>query len=349
MVTDRHRWVGEDGGEVGPLDGRLRCRRTDTGQGTDGGGQVDMGPERRGDSTGGGNPGHLHIERHPHDLVVDERAFGSQPVRPAHVPMVGGEDDDGVVPCPRLLQRTEDGAQVAIGHLVEMDVVVEMTQPRLLVVRVDVAPQPVLLVPTPLAVRLGLGVQVVIEVGRQIVDNLVVGLGEDRERIVVLPRRRLENRAHAGHVGGMALPVAGLVDGEPHHIVRVDQRHGQEPRLGGSLIRLVGPRSRAGVGFQPVGGVGGDDRVEMHPGARPPHEVAVVAVPVGKAVGLHVGGGRLREVPLADVGRAVAGAIEEGAEGGHRSGQLLVLRHDDVVIDAVAGQVPPGEQAGPAG
>src|ERR1035438_9010146 len=42
--------------------------------------------------------------------------------------------------------------------------------------------------------------------------------------------------------------------------------------------RPRGPR-RSGVLGQPVGGVGRDDRVEVHAGAGPPHEVAVVPVP----------------------------------------------------------------------
>ena len=87
------------------------------------------------------------------------------------------------------------------------------------------------------------------------------------------------------HVLGVALLVAGLVDGEPHDVVGVDQGHGEEPRRGG----VVG---RHRVVLQPVGGVGGDDRVEVDPGPGPPHEVPVVAVPVGEPVGLHVGGGR---------------------------------------------------------
>ena len=248
-------------------------------------------------------PGNLDIERHPHDLVVDERPLGPQPVGAAHVAVVGGEDDDGVVPLARGLEGPEHGAQAAIGQLVEVDVVVEMAEPGRLVPRVDVAPQTVLLVPTPLSMGLRLGVQVIVEVGRELVDHLGIGLGEDGQGVVVLPGGRLEHLTDGGHVVGMAFPIAGLVHRKPHDVVRVDQGHGQEPGLGGTC--------RRGVLLQPVGRVGGDDRVEVHPGAGPTHEVAVVAVPVGEAVGLHVGRGRVGQVPLADVGRAVAGPVDQ--------------------------------------
>jgi hypothetical protein len=202
------------------------------------------------------------------------------------------------------LERPQHGAQTAIGHLVEVDVIVEVTEPGGLVSRIDVAPQPVLLVPAPLAMGLRLGVQVVVEVGRELVDQFGIGLGEDGQRVVVLPGGRLEHLADGGHVVGMPFPVAGLVHRKPHDVVGVDQRHCEEPGRCGLA------RGR-GVLFQPVGGVGGDDRVEVHTGAGPPHEVTVVAVPVGEAVGLHVGRGRVGQMPLADVGRAVAGPVEQ--------------------------------------
>ena len=150
----------------------------------------------------------------------------------------------------------------------------------------------------------------------------------------------------------MALAVAGLVDREPHHVVGVDQGHGQEPGIAAGPRRSRLPRSRrrpAGVPAQPVGGVVGDDGVEVDPGAGPSHEVAVVAVPVGEAVGLHVRGGRVGEVPLADVGRAVAGPVEQRTEGGRGRRELGVLGHDHVVEHPVALEVAAGEQAGPAG
>ena len=173
-----------------------------------------------------------------------------------------------------------------------MHVVVEVAQPRALVRRVDVPPQPVLLVPTPLPVGLGLGMEIVVEVGRQLVDDLGVGLGEDGEWVVVLPGGRLEHRADGGDVVGVALAVAGLVHREPHDVVGVDQGHGEEPGIGRRAAGPVGPappparRSRSASGRR-----WGDERVEVHPGPGPTHEVAVVAVPVGEAVGLQAGVG----------------------------------------------------------
>ena len=109
------------------------------------------------------------------------------------------------------------------------------------------------------------------------------------------------------------LAVARLVDRKPHHVVGVDQRHGEEP---GFAAVAGGPPGSVGigggrVGLEPVGGVPGDDRVEVHPGAGPAHEVPVVAVPVGETVGLHVRGGGGGEVPLADVGGPVPPALQQ--------------------------------------
>lgn len=260
----------------------------------------------------------------------------------AHVAVVGGEDDHGVVPGAGRLQGAEDGAEAGVGQLVEVDVVVEVAEPAPRVGGVDVAPETVLLVPAPLAVGLGLGVQVVGEVGRQVLDHLGVGLRVDGQCVVVLPRRRLEDGPDGGDVLRVGLAVAGLVDRVPHHVMGVHESHGEEPGAPAG-------RRGAGVAPEPVGGVGGDEGVEVHAGAGPAHEVAVVAVPVGEAVGLHVGLGGVGEVPLADVGRPVAGAGEQRSEGRRRGGQLGVLGHDHVVRDTVALQVAAGEQAGPAG
>ena len=190
---------------------------------------------------GGGHARDLDVQGHPHDLVVDEGPLGAQAVGAAHVAVVGGEDDDGVVPGPGGLEGGEHRAQAAVGQPVEVHVVVEVAEPGTVVRRVDVAPQAVLLVPAPLPVGLGLGVQVVVEVGRQLVDHLRVGLGEDGEGVVVLPGGRLEHLPDGGHVVGMALPVARLVDREPHDVVRVDQGHGEEPGLRPHCRREPGP------------------------------------------------------------------------------------------------------------
>ncbi len=41
--------------------------------------------------------------------------------------MVGGEDDDGVVPASYVVHRTQDQAEALITQLVEFDVVVKLS------------------------------------------------------------------------------------------------------------------------------------------------------------------------------------------------------------------------------
>ena len=205
---------------------------------------------------------------------------------------------------------------------------------------------------------LGLGEEVVVEVRREPVAHFGIRIGVDGERVVVLPGGRLEHLTDGADLVRVAFAVAGLVDREPHHVVGVDQRDREEPRLPVTPHR-AGPATSHGpvaarrsvpprVLLDPVGRVGGDDRVEVDARSRPTHEVAVVAVPIGEAVGLHVRVGRVREVPLADVGGAVAGFLQQGTEGRRRSRELDVLGHDHVVADSVSLEVAPGEQAGPA-
>ena len=188
-------------------------------------------PAPRSSGSGARHTRDAHVQRHPHDLVVDERALGAQAVRPAHVAVVGGEDHHGVVPRPAVVERLEHRAQALVGEALELDVVVEVAEPGPGVAGVDVPPQPVLLVPAPLPVRLGLGVQVVVEVGRELLDHLVVVRGRRPAAGRRPSRRRPRGPTHRRHVLGVALVVPGLVDGEPHDVVRVHERHGQEPRL----------------------------------------------------------------------------------------------------------------------
>ena len=50
-------------------------------------------------------------------------------------------------------------------------------------------PDPVLLVVAPLPVRFGFRVKVVVEVRRKLLEDLLVAVGVDRKRVVLLPRR----------------------------------------------------------------------------------------------------------------------------------------------------------------
>ena len=183
----------------------------------------------------------------------------------------------------------------------------------------------------------GLREQVVVEVLRELVEHLLVLLGERGERVVLLPRRRSQERTGELELLAVLLLVRRLVDREPHDVVRVDERDDEEPR----------PIGRTGVGAEPLDALVGDDRVVLPAGARPSHEVAVVALPVGEAVGLEVGLDRVREVPLADVRRAVAGGPEDRTEGRDRGVELAIRREDHVVGHAVLRDVPTGEEARP--
>ena len=87
--------------------------------------------------------------------------------------------------------------------------------------------------------------------------------------------------------------------------------------------------------------------IEVHPGARPAHEVLVVPVPVGVAVEVHRRRGATGEVPLADVAGAVALAPELRADRGDRRVEAVVPREHRVVVDEVAGQVPARHHRGP--
>ena len=78
----------------------------------------------------------------------------------------------------------------------------------------------------------GLGLQVVVEVLGKLVEDLVITRVVDRQRVIVLPRRAFEHLPNGLDLIHVALGIAGLVDGEPHDVVRVDERHGQEPRIG---------------------------------------------------------------------------------------------------------------------
>ena len=251
--------------------------------------------------------------------------------------MVGCEHDGRVVGASGGVERVEDCSEVLVALLMEAPVVVEVTQPRPLVVPVDPPVQRVLLLVEPLAVHGRLREQVVVEVLGQLVEHLLVLLGERGERVVLLPRRRSQERTGELELLAVLLLVRRLVDREPHDVVGVDERDDEEPR----------PIGRTGVGAEPLDALVGDDRVVLPAGARPSHEVAVVALPVGEAVRLEVRLDRVREVPLADVRRAVAGATEDRAERGDRRRQFGVVRRQDVLGDAVLRDVPTGEEARP--
>ena len=141
----------------------------------------------------------------------------------------------------------------------------------------------------------------------------------------------------SGGVGVRPL-VRGLVQRKPHHVVGIHQRHGQEPGAGGG-IGAMGP--------QPIHRLGGDHRVEVPPGPRPPYVVAVVASPAAVAEGIHVGPRLVGEMELPQVGRFVSGIPKQPPHGGYGRVERGVGREADVVHHLVLGQVAAGVQAGP--
>jgi hypothetical protein len=179
--------------------------------------------------------------------------------------------------------------------------------------------------------------QVVVEVLGKLVEHLVVRLGERGERVVLFPRRCGQERTGELELLAVLLPVRRLVDRVPHHVVRVHQRDDEEPR----------PIGRPRVVVQPLDALIGDDRVVLPAGARPPHEVAIVAPPVGEAVRLEVRLDRMRKVPLTDVRGAVTGGAQDRTERRDRGVELAICREDHVVDHTVLRDVPPREQARP--
>ena len=249
-------------------------------------------------------------------------------MRSAHVTVIGREHDHRVVPRTAALQGAEHAAEAVVGELVELHVVVELPPPRRVVLGRQVARQPVLLVPAPLAMTRRLGEQVVAEVLGEAVDDLRVVVRERRHRVAVLPLGRVQQGLRRGELVGVGRLVVGLVHREPHHVVGVHEGDRQEPRIG---LRPVG--------FQPASGGVRDHRVEVDAGAGPAHEVLVVAVPVGVAVEVHRRLGAAGEVPLADVRGAIATRSELRAQRGDGGIEALVPLEDGVVVHLVAGEV----------
>ena len=127
--------------------------------------------------------------------------------------------------------------------------------------------------------------------------------------------------------------VRRLVDREPHDVVRIDEHDSEEPRLVAAGC----------IGTQPRRRVRRDDRIEVHAGAGPTHEVPVVALPIREAVRRHVGRDGLREVPLADVARPVARVAQDRSDRRDRRVEFEVLGPDHVVDHAVLGQILTGD------
>ncbi len=239
--------IGEHGRKVDALD-----RRSHPGRSTPARAQIVAARstwEARASVTvpGSVTPGTLHVEGHPHDLLVDERALRPQPVRTAHVPVVGREDDDRVVPRPRRLERGEDRSEAAVGERVQVHVVVEVPEPRPLVGRDRCCPTARAAGPTATVDALRAW-----RAGRRRSSRAAgrTPRGRDRRRPGADRHPSMPpppgSGSDPGHLVGVAVGVPGLVDREPHHVMGVDQGDGEEPWavLGpaGVLARASGRR-----------------------------------------------------------------------------------------------------------
>ncbi len=253
--------------------------------------------------------------------------------------MVGGEDDDGVVPGRGGIEGTQDGAEAGVVELMELGVVVELAEPDVGVVRIHHPGDAVLHhLRHPPLVDLGFGGQVVVEVRREIGEPPLELEGEIRQVLGPTPVLLGQQVAGPGHVVGVALGVPRLIDGKPHDVVRVDQPDTEEPRL---------------VDLGPVPDPGravlGDRLVELGAGAGEAPPGHVVPGPVTEAVGLHVRGGGGFQVPFALERGVVALASQQVAEGDGVVGELGVLATTRVLGHPVFGHVLAGEQGGSAG
>ena len=181
---------------------------------------------------------------------------------------VGGVGDDGVVVDAQLVEHVEDALQVPVELGVQVGVVVELAQPRSFVVEIH-EPHHVLrvahLTPRPLDLRLG--VEIVVEVLGQDVEQLVVVLGHRLDRHI-LQTELLHEVEHLLHVGVLVLERR-VVDREPHDVVRVHQGDGEVPGFVAGAVLT-----------QPVDRIAGDDRIEEATAPRRTGVVHVVAAEV---------------------------------------------------------------------
>ena len=210
--------------------------------------------------------------------------------------VIRGEDDDGVVRLTARFQGIQHSSDVAVNVEDAVEVVVDVVVPHVAAVHRDPA---VVHVTQALVVAdcRRLALQVIEEGGRQgrlpfLLVERRVGRIEDREEALDLDR----------------LLRVGV---EEHHVVRVDEVHGHEPRRrGGDVGSARG---------QPVDGLIRDLAVLQSPVQWAAHHVAEILV-LGEAVGFHrVAGpfrGDLREVPLALVDGVVAELSQHVADGG---------------------------------
>ena len=214
----------------------------------------------------------------------------------------------------------------------QVGVVVELAQPRSFVVEIH-EPHHVLgvahLTPRPLDLRLG--VEIVVEVLGQDVEQLVVVLGHRLDRHI-LQTELLHEVEHLLHVGVLVLERR-VVDREPHDVVRVHQGDGEVPGL-----------VAAAVFTQPVDRIAGDDRIEEATAPRRTGVVHVVAAEVPIPERLHVRDLVVGEMELAEIRRVVPLPVEERADRRDVRIERRVGRERHIVRHSVLGDIAAGVQ-----
>ena len=235
-------------------------------------------------------------QRHVDGLLERHAALLAQVMGAALLAVIGGEDDDRVIGLAACVQRIQHGPDVPVHVEMAIEVVVDVVVPHVPALLRDLA---VVHVAQALVAADGrrLPLQVVEEGGRQ----------GGRPFLAVQRRiRRAENREHA--LGLHGLRSVGIV---VHHVVRVDEVHGHEPRFGGGDF--------GGAFVQPLHGFRRNQRIFIESIHWPALHVAPVLV-LGEAVGLHRRTGalrrKLREMPFAFIDGVIAQIAQHVADGG---------------------------------
>ena len=271
------------------------------------------------------------LERQVVGLAIGERPLAAQPVRARHLAMVGGEDDDGRIGQAQRIEFGEQRRHRPVHVADAVDVVVVEPLPAHVLER-DVTQDMV-----PNAIELAVRRR-----PSRRVERLAKGRGH--RHVPAVPVERVFGRA-----GGMqAQPAAVLhalarrIGVEVHDVVRIDEAHRHAPRL--ALVR-----QRPARGAQPVDGAAGGEMVEAVAPQRMADQVAGREI-VGEAVSLHLRRheradlarvGRLAEMPLALVGRVVAGLAQHVPQRRMRERQVAHPRHVEIFEHAVVGSLQP--------
>ena len=183
------------------------------------------------------------VARHVHDLLVHERALAAQPVRPAHVAVVGREDHDRVVvraacsrahraPCRATRRPAGAASRSSRGGAATTSCRRGRCSPTCR------AAGPSATAVASRACRAGRR-RSWRAASSHTSSYSVSNNGSSSSSFHFDISSSCSTEVDLVRVRGIVV-VGGLVDREPHHVVRVHQRDGEEPRL-----RRASPRSCA--------------------------------------------------------------------------------------------------------